>query len=265
LTPQAPIYRVEYRYMRPDGGIVWLESSGYGEFDDEGRLARVTGFTTDVTARKDAQTRQDLLVRELHHRVKNNLATVLAVANLSGRGATSLEDYKKRLRARIQSMARSHTLLTESAFQRASLAAVLRNELEAYADPEEGRVTLEGAEVEVSPESAIGLGMAFHELATNAGKYGALSHESGRLDVRWGVETGAGERTLRLRWIESGGPAVSRPNRLGFGTRLLENVIAGQLGGRIEMRYEPGGLEVEIVAPMGRFAAQTREPDPAGA
>lgn len=253
LTPAKPTYRIEYRYLRPDGDVCWFESSGHGEFDGAGALTRVTGFTIDVTARKQAQIRQDLLVRELHHRVKNNLATVLAVANLSGRNAVDIEDYKRRLRARIQSMARSHTLLTENAFQRAPLRDVLRNELEAYADAGEERARLEGPDVEVSAEAAIGLGMAFHELATNAGKYGALSSETGRLHVTWRFEDNVDEKVLRVLWTESGGPAVTAPTRVGFGTRLLENVIGGQLGGRVELRYLPEGLNVEIVAPLERY------------
>jgi two-component sensor histidine kinase len=249
-TPEHPGYRVEYRYIRPDGETMWLETSGYAEFDRRGEALRVTGFTTDVTARKQAETRQALLVRELHHRVKNNLATVLAVANLSGRNAATLEDYKSKLRDRIQSMARSHTLLSENAFQRAPITRILANELEAYEDTSGERIRLEGPEIELPAESAVSLGMAFHELATNAGKYGSLSREGGKLAVEWSVEEKDSGRWLRVHWRESEGPPVTAPSRTGFGSRLLDNVIGGQLRGRVRLNFEPTGLVADIEAAL---------------
>jgi two-component sensor histidine kinase len=229
---------------------MWFETSGYAEFDSTDQPLRVTGFTTDVTARKQSEMRQALLVRELHHRVKNNLATVLAVANLSGRNASSLEDYKRKLRDRIQSMARSHTLLTENAFQKAQISGILANELEAYADSAGDRITLEGPEIDLPAEVAVSLGMAFHELATNAGKYGSLSVESGKLRVAWNMNKGDKGRRLHVNWSESGGPPVTPPSRSGFGSRLLENVIGGQLRGRVQLRFEPDGLIAEIEAAL---------------
>jgi two-component sensor histidine kinase/PAS domain-containing protein len=249
-TPDHPGYRVEYRYIRPDGETMWLETSGYAEFDARGEALRVTGFTTDVTARKQAETRQALLVRELHHRVKNNLATVLAVANLSGRNAASLEEYKSKLRDRIQSMARSHTLLTENAFQRAPITRILANELEAYGDSSGDRIRLSGPEIELPAEAAVSLGMAFHELATNAGKYGSLSQESGKLSVEWSLEDKENGRRLRVHWRESDGPPVTPPTRTGFGSRLLDNVIGGQLRGRVRLNFEPSGLVCDIEASL---------------
>lgn len=250
VTRQHPDYRIEYRYIRPSGETMWFETSGYAEFDANGEPLRVTGFTADVTARKQSEMRQALLVRELHHRVKNNLATVLAVANLSGRNAASLEEYKRKLRDRIQSMARSHTLLTENAFQRAQMSRILANELEAYADSSGDRITLEGPEIDLSAEVAVSLGMAFHELATNAGKYGSLSVDGGRLSVVWSMTQGETGRRLHINWRESGGPPVSPPTRTGFGSRLLDNVIGGQLRGRVQMRFEPDGMVAEIEAAL---------------
>lgn len=260
LRPDKPTYRIEYRYLRPDGEVVWFQTSGYGEFGPSGEVLRVNGFTADVTERKKAEIRQALLVRELHHRVKNNLATVLAVINLSGRNAQGLDDYKRKLRERIQSMARSHTLLTESAFQQASLRKVLLNEIEAYSEASGERVRLDGPDVELPAECAAGLGMVFHELATNAGKYGSLSKLDGRLHVRWAVEEGPGERSLVLKWRETDGPPVTPPERTGFGSRLLSNIIEGQLRGRIDMRFEPEGLVVDVTTPIGR-AGRRAEPD----
>ncbi len=258
VTPQHPDYRIEYRYIRPNGETMWFETSGYAEFDHEDAPLRVTGFTTDVTARKQAEMRQALLVRELHHRVKNNLATVLAVANLSGRNAASIDEYKHKFRDRIQSMARSHTLLTESAFQRASLRRIIANELEAYADTTGERIYLDGPEIELPSEVAVSLGMAFHELATNAGKYGSLSVESGRLSVAWRITEGESGRRLNLTWRESDGPAVTAPTRTGFGSRLLDNVITGQLHGRVSINFAPEGLTAKIEAALDLSDYATR-------
>ncbi|MDB5571495.1 MAG: histidine kinase [Hyphomicrobiales bacterium] len=260
-TLEHPEYRVEYRYLKPDGELVWMETSGFAEFGPSGEVLRVTGFTADVTARKQAEIRQSLLMRELHHRVKNNLATVLAVANLSGRNATSLDDYKRKLRERIQSMARSHTLLTENAFQRAPLSRVLANELEAYGDAAGERVQMEGPDIELPAEAAVALGMAFHELATNAGKYGSLSHEGGRLIVTWTVESQPGQKRLRIVWRECDGPPVVPPERSGFGSRLLESVIGGQLRGQVEMHFEPKGLVATIEALLDQADSPQADPE----
>jgi two-component sensor histidine kinase len=256
VAPDKPAYCVEYRYIRPDGETIWLQTSGVGEFGPSGQQLRVTGFTRDITARKQAEIRQSLLVRELHHRVKNNLATVLALANLSARNATSVEDYKTKLRARIHSMARSHALLNEAPFRTAYLRNVLQDELEPYAQGSIDRIRIEGPDVDLPAEAALALAMAVHELATNAGKYGALSTEKGRVDVRWERLEAQGRSRLRLHWRESGGPPVTPPARKGFGSRLLESVIGDQLKGRVQIDYRPEGLVVEIEASLDRIPVE---------
>lgn len=260
LSPDAPRYFVEYRYVRPSGEIVWLQTSGVAEFGPSHDGVRITGFTRDVTSRKEAEIRQSLLVRELHHRVKNNLATVLALANLSSRNAVSVEDYKNKLRARIQSMARSHSLLNENSFRSAFLPTLLQDELEPYAQGDPDRISVGGPDVDLPPEAALAFGMAIHELATNASKYGSLSSERGRLDVRWEVLDDTfsrrPDRKLRLTWRESDGPPVVRPARKGFGSRLLESVIGDQLKGRVDLRYEPNGLVAEIEASLDGASAR---------
>ncbi|MFN3892288.1 MAG: sensor histidine kinase [Beijerinckiaceae bacterium] len=256
----TPEYSVEFRYIRPDGEVIWLQVNGVCEPDPSGDGVRVTGFARDITSRKTSEIRQSLLVRELHHRVKNNLATVLALANLSGRNASSVQDYQNKLRARIQSMARSHSLLNEDAFRSGILRTLLQDELEPYAQGDRERIRLDGPDVELPPEAALALGMAAHELATNAGKYGALSTEQGRLDVNWRVvevDDGHDGRLLCIEWRESGGPAVKRPSRKGFGSRLLESVIGEQIKGRVELRYEPQGLVAIIEARLN--GARARE------
>ncbi len=250
-TAEMGEYSVQFRYTRPSGEIAWLQVNGVCQPDPSGRGVRVTGFARDITTRKQSQIRQALLVRELHHRVKNNLATVLALANLSARNATSVQDYQNKLRARIQSMARSHSLLNENSFRHGFLRTLIMEELEPYIQGEQDRVKIDGKDIELPPEAALALGMAMHELATNAGKYGALSNESGSIQVSWReIEPDAADGVTRLHieWRESGGPPVIPPSRKGFGSRLLESVIGEQLKGHVELRYEPDGLVAIIEA-----------------
>ncbi len=261
-THDQPEYSIQFRYIRPDGQTIWLQVNGVCAPDSSGGGYRFTGFARDITTRKQSQVRQSLLVRELHHRVKNNLATVLALANLSGRNASSVEEYQTKLRARIQSMARAHSLLSETAFRPAFLRTLLRDELEPYAQGDRDRVHIEGPDVDLPPEAALALGMATHELATNAGKYGALSTGDGRLNVMCSIiESGEGDerhQRLRIEWRESGGPCVTPPARKGFGSRLLESVIGVQLKGSVVLHYEPEGLVAIIEARLdGSFGAET--------
>ncbi len=261
-SQQLTEYSIEFGYIRPDGETIWLQVKGVCAPDPSGNGYRLTGFARDITTRKQSELRQSLLVRELHHRVKNNLATVLALANLSGRNAASVEDYQTKLRARIQSMARTHSLLTENAFRPAFLRSLLRDELEPYAQGDRDRIRIEGPDVDLPPEAALALGMAAHELATNAGKYGALSTDEGRLDVTCRIiEGGAGDEQhnrLRIEWRESNGPPVTPPARKGFGSRLLESVIGDQLKGSVDLRYEPDGLVAIIET---RLDESRLEPD----
>lgn len=248
-------YSVQFRYLQPSGETVWLQVNGVCQPDPSGAGMRVTGFARDITTRKESEIRQALLVRELHHRVKNNLATVLAIANLSARNAVSVQDYQTKLRARIQSMARSHSLLNENSFRTGFLRTLLMEELEPYVQGEHDRVRIDGPDIELPPEAALALGMALHELATNAGKYGALSSESGRIEVTWRAAVTEDPKhnaamRLHMEWRESGGPPVSPPSRQGFGSRLLESVIGEQLKGRVELRFESGGLVAIIEAPL---------------
>ncbi len=255
-------FAIQFRYIRLDGEMIWLQVNGVFAPDPSGNGSRLTGFARDITTRKQSEVRQSLLVRELHHRVKNNLATVLALANLSGRNAASVEDYQTKLRARIQSMARAHSLLTENAFRPAFLRTLLRDELEPYAQADRDRIRIEGPDVDLPPEAALALGMAAHELATNAGKYGALSTDEGQLDVTCSViESGEGDerhKRLRIEWRESGGPPVGPPARKGFGSRLLESVLGDQLKGSVELRYEYAGLVAIMEARLdGSFERET--------
>lgn len=201
---------------------------------------------TEIEERKQAQTQQSLLIRELHHRVKNTLATVQAVVGATARSALSIEDFYQAFVGRIISLANTHSLLTEAVWQTASLREILEKELRPYNDTKGERIVLHGPAVELPSDAAVPIGMAIHELTTNAAKYGALSVPGGKVAVTWEAEPAEDGTRLKLIWEERGGPAVSAPTRQGFGSRLLHRVLATQLNAKVEMDFHATGLRVAI-------------------
>jgi two-component sensor histidine kinase len=202
----------------------------------------------EIEERKQAQTQQSLLIRELHHRVKNTLATVQAVVGATARSALSIDDFYQAFVGRIISLANTHSLLTEAVWQTASLREIIEKELRPYNDARGERIALAGPAVELPSEAAVPIGMAIHELTTNAAKYGALSVPRGKVSVSWKTEPAEEGTRLRLLWEERGGPEVSAPTRQGFGSRLLHRVLATQLNAKVEMDFRPEGLRVALDA-----------------
>jgi chemotaxis family two-component system sensor kinase Cph1 len=168
-----------------------------------------------------------LLMAELDHRVKNTLASIQAMVAQTSRSASSLAAFTHGLDRRIRSMSRAHSLLTQSRWEGVSLDVLIQQELDAYR-AEHANVTISGPDVMLLPKAALALSLAIHELATNAGKYGALSAAGGHVDIRWQFDPHAG---LELRWQESGGPPVSKPTRRGFGSILIERALSLETGG----------------------------------
>lgn len=243
---------LEEVFIREDGTEVDVEVSGatceYG-----GRRA-VQVVMRDITERKRAERRQVLMMRELDHRVKNNLAAVLSIAEQSLHVCSSLEDFRESFTGRIRALARVHGLLAGSGWEGASVRELVSMVLEAYAHGDGGRVGLAGEEVTLTARATSPVCMALHELATNAAKYGSLSVPSGRVSVRWEVEVEDGQRVMKMTWAESGGPAVAEPSSRGFGAELIEGAIAYELHGRVNVTYAPSGLLCEMDVPLEREA-----------
>jgi PAS domain S-box-containing protein len=216
----------------------------------DGRLREWVGVHTDITARKEAEERQALLVRELHHRVKNTLATVQAIVSSTARNADTIEDFYRGFVGRIVSLAHTHNLLTDDQWQTASLRELLDNELGPYDDPNGRRVSVDGPDIELPSGAAVPIGMAIHELTTNAAKHGALSTPDGRVEVRWSVAERDGDAALVFAWTEKGGPPVERPTREGFGSRLLRRVLSAQLAAEVSIDFDPAGLRFRLEAPL---------------
>ncbi|MGN6470002.1 MAG: PAS domain S-box protein [Rhizobiaceae bacterium] len=211
-------------------------------------IERDRDFASQVAARE----RQKLLIDELNHRVKNTLATVQSFASQTLRNSNSLAEARSMFDSRLLSLAKAHDVLTSQNWEGADLRTVVDRALDAHRTAKE-RVTIEGSDVRLSPKQALALSMALHELATNAAKYGALSNDSGRVQVGWHVRRNGGAAELDLSWTEEGGPLVTPPTRKGFGSRLIERNLANELAGQVRIEYRPAGVVANIRTPVERF------------
>lgn len=201
--------------------------------------------------RRRAEEQKDLLVRELSHRVKNNLAVILSLVRRTAADNTSVESYQAKLIDRIRALADAHALLFERNWSDADLLSIFRRAVGPY-DQDPTRFDIgEHDLVTLNPANALSLGMIFNELVTNASKYGALSNERGRVSVEWRVRPGdEGKPFLHLRWAESGGPAVSAPDHQGFGSRLIRANVEYELDGRVVVDYPPEGAVITLSFPL---------------
>jgi two-component sensor histidine kinase/CHASE1-domain containing sensor protein len=204
----------------------------------------------EVAARLVAEEQMRLLLDELNHRVKNTLATVQSVAAQTLRDGQSPRQAREVFEARLMALSQAHDLLTRDRWRGAGLADLVAVEIAPYEAGRTGRVGVEGPSVWLPPNAALALGMALHELVTNAVKYGALSGPEGRVDIRWSVTGEAPERRLSLYWVESGGPPVAKPRRRGFGTRLIVSGLARQLDGEVSLDFAPAGVRCTIDMPL---------------
>jgi PAS domain S-box-containing protein len=235
---------VEYRVIRPDGDIVWMLVRGRAEYNAEGAPIRATGVSLDITDRKHAEHRQNLLIAELNHRVKNTLASVQSLALQTRRTAKSSGEFDNAFDGRIRALVMAHDLLTANSWEGAKLKDVINQTLAPYAARSGGqhRIEIAGPPVRLSPDTAVTLHMAFHELATNAVKYGALSASNGTIAVRWRADDSSDPATIEIVWAEQGGPPVEAPTRRGFGSNLLEAGLARELDGEVALNFPPDGL-----------------------
>jgi PAS domain S-box-containing protein len=242
----ARSYEAEFRISRPDGEVRWCVGTAAASVDKRGHVVRVSGVTIDITERKRAEERQNLLAREVDHRAKNALALAQSIVRLT-RG-NSVKDYIQAVEGRINALARVHTILSLSSWQGAEIGRLVDEELAPYCSGDQ--IELQGRELQLQPATAQTLALVLHELITNSVKYGALSALSGRLKVKWDVQ----EDGLQLLWEESGGPPVNTPVSRGFGTRSVIASIESQLGGRADFDWQPAGLVCRLSVPLAQDA-----------
>jgi len=217
---------------------------------DAARLLAQAGI--DATENEAAKRLQRLLLEELHHRVKNTLATVMAITSQSLRTAGNLEQGRAAVESRLLALGRGHDLLLQANWADAKLTDVIRAAIEPFDSDAVRRFIVHDSGIEIGAEAVLPLTLSLNELATNAVKYGALSSTTGHIEIRSLVDEQADR--LTLTWTETGGPAVCEPCRLGFGTRLIGR-LAVQLRGDVRLRYEPAGLVYELDVPLTALAA----------
>jgi PAS domain S-box-containing protein len=238
---------INYRKDGTTYVVEWLITPVRGA---DGHIERWVSAQRDVTERRAAEDRQSMLVRELHHRVRNTLATVQAVLNATLRSSVGLGEFRHAFTKRIASLAKTHALITEDDTQVVSFEGLLRTELQAYDEPSRARVTLHGPQVLLPSEVAVPVGMALHELTINAVRHGALGDPDGRVEVTWALEDSPDGSVLRWTWNEHDGPPVALPTREGFGSQLLNSVLVYQIGAKVDFAFDPDGLRVSVTIPL---------------
>jgi len=249
------VHEYETVRMSKSGERVAVSITASRMLSADGRVLGVAGIFRDMRQRKAAEERQSLLAREVDHRAKNVLAVVQSIVELTR--DRDPKAFKRAIAGRIAALARAQTLLADDRWSGADLQTLLRGELAPFLG--ERRAELDGPSVALPPGAAQPMAMAVHELATNALKYGALSAAAGRLAVSWYVARGEdGVPLLQLRWVESGGPPIAHsPTRRGFGSRVLEGTLRGQLGGKVSLAWEASGLVCEVEVPLRGGAENT--------
>jgi PAS domain S-box-containing protein len=254
LDPVDPKRSVtEFRLRRAHGETRWVETLGLAHFDGTGPERRAVSFrgtVQDITERKERQERDHLLVREINHRAKNMLSVVDAIAHQTA--TKSPEHFIERFSERIQALSANQDLLVRNEWRGVDAEDLVRAQLAPFAELIGSRIALHDAKVRLNAASAQAIGLALHELATNAGKYGALSTDKGRVDIDWRTE---GD-TVTMNWTERDGPPVSSPQRRGFGTIVMQQMTERSVGGAVDLDYAPAGLTWRLTCP----AANALEP-----
>jgi PAS domain S-box-containing protein len=246
---------VEVRYHRKNGSVFWADLFISPVRDEGGDIVQHFVSFVDMTKHKLEQAQSRVLIDELNHRVKNTLSTVQSIVTEALRTPSSFEVIREAIESRIFALSRSHDLLSEKDWQRTGLHDLLDVALEPFgvANGRKERFVITGDNIYISPKATLALGIAFHELATNAVKYGAFSNEAGCILVTWRIEANPKSDRLVIRWQERDGPPVSKPARKGFGWQVITRGLAHELEGTVDLDYRADGVvcTISIPAPQG--------------
>jgi PAS domain S-box-containing protein len=253
MADQQNSFPAEYRVVKADGQIRWL--AGYGRVLDRqpnGKAHRIINVATDITERKSAEAHQRFLLQELSHRSKNLLTIVQSIADQSLRNSSDQKDFQNRFHGRLHGLAASNDLLSRGDWRGSSLRELIEFQLAPFIDLSSTRLKVRGPEVNLAADASQAIGLALHELATNAVKYGALSSSRGRLDISWAVEVSSAGG-LKLDWREYGGPLVTTPKHKGFGHTVIKKMIEQAVRGTVELTFAEEGLHWSLEAPNSIF------------
>jgi len=246
----------EIYYRRKDGSVFWAALFISPVRHHSGDIVQHFASFVDLTKQKKEQAQSTMMINELNHRVKNTLATVQSIVWQALRNAADPEAIRKYIETRLFALSRSHDLLTREHWEGAGLLDLINVAMEPFgiANGRSERFVVTGKNIRIPPNGTLALGIAFHELATNAVKYGAFSNESGSILIAWAIEPGPEGNRLILRWQEKNGPPVKSPSRKGFGSRVIERGLAHELHGKVHLDYQLGGVVCTIDFPAPRGA-----------
>jgi PAS domain S-box-containing protein len=247
-------YSVEKRDLRKDGTTVWIRLTRSCVRKSDGSVDYFVAVVEDISARKHAEEQLNLLMRECNHRAKNMLGLVQVIARQTAAG--SPEDFVGRFAERIEALAANQDLLARNQQQGADLEDLVRTHLAYFADLVGSRITAIGPKLNLNAAAAQAIGLALHELATNAGKYGALSTDTGRVDIGWAMT----DDTFTMSWTERSGPAMRPPERKGFGSMVIDSMTRQTFGGEVQLDYAPSGLGWRLTCPAANALEGTVEP-----
>jgi chemotaxis methyl-accepting protein methylase/two-component sensor histidine kinase/PAS domain-containing protein len=258
-----PLGRIDYRLLGDDQIERCIEFTWTSENGPDGKPVRAFATNLDITERKRAEEHSKLLMAEVNHRAKNLLAVVQAVVRQTEKHADPAI-FVARLTERIDALTAGHDLLIKNSWQGVGVSDLVEVQLAHFKELIGARVLLDGPPMRLTPAAAQGIGMALHELATNASKYGALSNSEGRVHISWQVAA-APERTFTMRWLEDGGPRVLPPARMGFGQRVIVRMVELAVDGTVEVDYRESGFSWKLTAPaaealeLGRVASADQD------
>ncbi|MGA8969465.1 MAG: HWE histidine kinase domain-containing protein [Pseudolabrys sp.] len=236
-------------------GIRWHDLHIEPLCNETGDVVGLTCASVDVTERKEGEAHLRLLLRELTHRSKNLLAVIQAMARQTARHAGSIDGFLTQFGARLQALAASHDLLVRESWYGASLGELIRSQLGGYLEGAANQVSIEGPALALKPEAAQNLGLALHELAVNAAKYGALSVPSGHVFITWSQRNDRNDGSVDLDWKERLGPKVKARRKKGFGSMVIERNLVRALDAKVNLEFDPGGLQCHIEIPASQILA----------
>ena len=244
----------EICYRRKDGSMFWAALYISPVRDESDEVVQHFASFVDLTRQKKEQAQSTMMINELNHRVKNTLATVQSIVRQALQNSSDPIVIRESIESRLFALSRSHDLLTRENWEGAGLLDLIHEVLEPFgvANGRAERFVIKGKNIRIPPNATLALGIAFHELATNAVKYGAFSNERGSILVSWGIEPVPGGNRLILHWQEKNGPAVLPPSRKGFGSRVIERGLAHELGGSVNLDYRANGVVCTINVPAPR-------------
>lgn len=249
VAHEIPSFEILNRYVRRNGEPLWVHKHVSLLRDAQGKPTNIIALITDMSERKRQEERIHLLLREVNHRSKNMLSLVQAIARQTA--ASEPSEFVQRFGERIQALAASQDLLIRSEWKGVPLNDLIRSQLAHFADLVDRRITLDGPSLTINAAAAQVLGMAVHELATNAGKYGALSNDDGRIEIAWQLPLDEPGPRFTMTWTESGGPPVTAPERRGFGSTVTTTIAKAALSAGVAVQYAPAGLVWALDADAG--------------